>query len=194
MRLGSDLRTLLLRPVSTSHRLSISAQKDTAPTLPRSHAPPVSRRSIVTASFHLTLPHHIPQEGLLSSSSPVYAIQFGNSTRFIIVERSRSVCQGGRGALASGRISVPYYPVRGRITLTLLPSSFLVSAFIAKKDQRASSFALWSFYSLMNDSAIYSFGPAATSAFPASLPVYLPKFLINLPARSFAFSSHSEAF
>ena len=50
------------------------------------------------------------------------------------------------------------------------------------------------FYSLTDDSAIYSFGPAATSAFPASLPVYLPKFLINLPARSFAFSSHSEAF
>ena len=194
MRLGSDLRTLLLRPVSTSHRLSFSAQKDTDQSLRGSHAPPISRRSIVTVSFCLTLPHHIPQEGLLSSSSPVYTIQFGNSTRFIIVERSRSVCQGGRGTLASGRISVPYYPVRGSITLTLLPSSFLVSAFIAKKDQRASSFALWSFYSLMNDSAIYSFGPAATSAFPASLPVYLPKFLINLPAKSFAFSSHSEAF
>lgn len=194
MRLGSDLRTLLLRPVSTSHRLSFSAQKDTDQSLRGSHAPPISRRSIVTVSFRLTLPHHIPQEGLLSSSSPVYAIQFGNSTRFIIVERSRSVCQGGRGTLASGRISVPYYPVRGSVTLTLLPSSFLVPAFIAKKDQRASSSALWSFFSLMNDFAIYSFGPAATSAFPASLPVYLPKFLINLPARSFAFSSHSEAF
>ena len=98
MRLGSDLRTLLLRPVSTSHRLSISAQKGTDQSLRGSHTPPVSRRSIVTASFRLTLPHHIPQEGLLSSSSPVYEIQFGNSTRFIIVERSRSVCQGGRGS------------------------------------------------------------------------------------------------
>ena len=133
MRLGSDLRTLLLRPVSTSHRLSISAQKGTDQSLRGSHTPPVSRRSIVTASFRLTLPHHIPQEGLLSSSSPVYEIQFGNSTRFIIVERSRSVCQGGRGALASRRISVPYYPVKGSITLTLLPSSFLVSPFIAKR-------------------------------------------------------------
>ena len=159
---------------------------------------PFSRRSIVTASFRPTLPHHIPQEGLLSSSSPVYAIQFGNSTRFIIVERSRSVCQGGRGStcFCQQRWAYLSFPpsVRGSITLSLLPASFLVSAFIAKKDQRASSFALWSFYSLMNDSAIYSFGPAATSAFPASLPVYLPKFLINLPAKSFAFSSHSEAF
>lgn len=198
MRLGSDLRTLLLRPVSTSHRLSISAQKGTDQSLRGSHAPPISRRSIVTVSFRLTLPHHIPQEGLLSSSSPVYAIQFGNSTRFIIVERSRSVCQGGRGStcFCQQRWAYLSFPpsVRGSITLSLLPASFLVSAFIAKKDQRASSFALWSFYSLMNDSAIYSFGPAATSAFPASLPVYLPKFLINLPAKSFAFSSHSEAF
>ena len=127
MRLGSDLRTLLLRPVSTSHRLSFSAQKDTDQSLRGSHAPPISRRSIVTASFRLTLPHHIPQEGLLSSSSPVYAIQFGNSTRFIIVERSRSVCQGGRGSTCFCPLS------GGRITLTLLPSSFLVSPFIAKR-------------------------------------------------------------
>ena len=125
MRLGSDLRTLLLRPVSTSHRLSISAQKDTAPTLPRSHAPPVSRRSIVTASFRLTLPHHIPQEGLLSSSSPVYAIQFGNSTRFIIVERSRSVCQGGRG-------STCFFPLRGAHNIIPTPP-LLVPDFIAKR-------------------------------------------------------------
>lgn len=129
MRLGSDLRTLLLRPVSTSHRLSISAQKGTDQSLRESHTPPVSRRSIVTVSFRLTLPHHIPQEGLLSSSSPVYAIQFGNSTRFIIVERSRSVCQGGRGTLASA-------PSGGRITLTLLPSSSPVPAFIEKRPKR----------------------------------------------------------
>lgn len=119
MRLGSDLRTLLLRPVSTSHRLSISAQKDTDQSLRGSHAPPISRRSIVTVSFRLTLPHHIPQEGLLSSSSPVYTIQFGNSTRFIIVERSRSVCQGGRGE---------------HLLLNLIPTPpLLVPAFIAKK-------------------------------------------------------------
>ena len=39
----------------------------------------------------------------------------------------------------------------------------------------------------------YSFGPAATRALPASLLVYLSKFLMNLPARSLAFSSHSDA-
>ncbi len=38
-----------------------------------------------------------------------------------------------------------------------------------------------------------SLGPAATSALPASLVSYFLKFLMNLPARSFAFSSHSEA-
>ena len=36
-------------------------------------------------------------------------------------------------------------------------------------------------------------GPAATRAFPASLPSYFAKFLMNLPARSFALVSHSEA-
>ena len=36
-------------------------------------------------------------------------------------------------------------------------------------------------------------GPAETSAFPASFPVYFTKFLLNLSARSFAFVSHSEA-
>lgn len=134
MRLGSDLRTLLLRPVSTSHRLSISAQKGTDQSLRGSHTPPVSRQSIVTASFRLTLPHHIPQEGLLSSSSPVYAIQFGNSTRFIIVERSRSVCQGGRG-------STCFCPLSGAHNL-IPTSSLLVPAFIAKK--RPKSFFLCS--------------------------------------------------
>ncbi len=34
---------------------------------------------------------------------------------------------------------------------------------------------------------------AATKALPASFPSYLAKFLTNLAARSFAFSSHSEA-
>ena len=125
MRLGSDLRTLLLRPVSTSHRLSISAQKGTDQSLRGSHTPPVSRRSIVTASFRLTLPHHIPQEGLLSSSSPVYEIQFGNSTRFIIVERSRSVCQGGRG-------STCFFPLRGAHNIIPTPP-LLVPDFIAKR-------------------------------------------------------------
>ena len=142
MRLGSELRTLLLRPVSTSHRLSISAQKGTDQSLRGSHTPPVSRRSIVTASFRLTLPHHIPQEGLLSSSSPVYEIQFGNSTRFIIVERSRSVCQGGRGStcfrthlrsllpcqgahnLNSTPILFPCFPLYSKKTKELLPLLF----------------------------------------------------------------------
>ncbi len=41
--------------------------------------------------------------------------------------------------------------------------------------------------------AVYSFGPAVTSALPASLPSYLAKFLMKRPARSFAFSSHAEA-
>lgn len=79
------------------------------------------------------------------------------------------------------------------LLLNLIPTPpLLVPAFIAKK--RPKSFLYSLVFFLMDDSAIYSFGPAATSAFPASLPVYLPKFLINLPARSFAFSSHSEAF
>ena len=142
MRLGSDLRTLLLRPVSTSHRLSISAQKDTAPTLPRSHAPPVSRRSIVTASFHLTLPHHIPQEGLLSSSSPVYAIQFGNSTRFIIVERSRSVCQGGRGSTCFRTHLRSLLPCQGEHNLNSTPILFPCFRLYSKK--RPKSFFLCS--------------------------------------------------
>ena len=38
-----------------------------------------------------------------------------------------------------------------------------------------------------------AFGPAATSALPASLPSYLTKFLTKREARSFAFSSHWEA-
>lgn len=46
--------------------------------------------------------------------------------------------------------------------------------------------SLWSVYS-------YNCGPAATRALPASFPSYFAKFLINLCARSFAFSSHSEA-
>ena len=37
----------------------------------------------------------------------------------------------------------------------------------------------------------YSLGPASTRALPASLPVYLTKFLMNRPARSSAFFSHS---
>lgn len=41
--------------------------------------------------------------------------------------------------------------------------------------------------------AYQSCGPAATSALPASLPSYFLKFLMNLAARSFAFSSHSAA-
>ena len=119
MRLGSDLRTLLLRPVSTSHRLSISAQKDTAPTLPRSHAPPVSRRSIVTASFRLTLPHHIPQEGLLSSSSPVYTIQFGKEHPF-------HYCRAVKERLSRREGE--------HLLLNLIPTPpLLVPAFIAKK-------------------------------------------------------------
>ena len=40
----------------------------------------------------------------------------------------------------------------------------------------------------------YNCGPAATSALPASLLSYLAKFLMNLCARSFALTSHSEAF
>ncbi len=39
----------------------------------------------------------------------------------------------------------------------------------------------------------YNLGPAATRALPASLVVYLPKFLMKRAARSLAFSSHSDA-
>ena len=39
----------------------------------------------------------------------------------------------------------------------------------------------------------YNFGPAATNALPASLPVNFTKFLMKRPARSFAFSSHLQA-
>ena len=42
-------------------------------------------------------------------------------------------------------------------------------------------------------SPCYSFGPAATSALPASLPSYFLKFLMKRAARSLAFSSHSAA-
>ena len=39
----------------------------------------------------------------------------------------------------------------------------------------------------------YNCGPASTNAFPASFVVYLAKFLMKRPARSFAFTSHSAA-
>ena len=39
--------------------------------------------------------------------------------------------------------------------------------------------------------AYSALGPAATSALPASLPVYLTKFFWNRPARSRALVSHS---
>ena len=39
----------------------------------------------------------------------------------------------------------------------------------------------------------YSWGPAATRALPSSLPVYLVKFFWKRAARSFAFSSQTEA-
>ena len=39
----------------------------------------------------------------------------------------------------------------------------------------------------------YNCGPAETSALPASFPSYLAKFLMNLPAKSLALTSHSEA-
>ena len=39
----------------------------------------------------------------------------------------------------------------------------------------------------------YAWGPASTSALPASLPVYLTKFFSKRDARSFALFSHSEA-
>ena len=39
----------------------------------------------------------------------------------------------------------------------------------------------------------YTVGPALTSALPASLPVYLAKFLTKRAARSLAFASHSPA-
>ena len=39
----------------------------------------------------------------------------------------------------------------------------------------------------------YSWGPAATRALPASLVVYLAKFLMKRAAKSLAFSSHSAA-
>ena len=41
------------------------------------------------------------------------------------------------------------------------------------------------------DARDYSLGPASTRALPASLPVYLAKFLTKRPARSFALVSHS---
>ena len=42
-------------------------------------------------------------------------------------------------------------------------------------------------------STYYSFGPAATSALPASLPSYFLKFLMKRAARSSAFLFHSAA-
>ena len=39
----------------------------------------------------------------------------------------------------------------------------------------------------------YNWGPAATNALPAAFPSYLAKFLMNLPAKSFALTSHSDA-
>ena len=51
----------------------------------------------------------------------------------------------------------------------------------------------WFSHSFKYQLKSYSCGPAATSALPASFPSYLAKFLTNLCARSFAFSSHSEA-
>ena len=39
----------------------------------------------------------------------------------------------------------------------------------------------------------HSWGPAATRALPASLPVYFTKFFTKRPARSLAFSSHWAA-
>ena len=146
MRLGSDLRTLLLRPVSTSHRLSISAQKDTAPTLPRSHAPPVSRRSIVTASFRLTLPHHIPQEGLLSSSSPVYEIQFGKEHPFHYCRavKERLSRREGEHLLLPAKMGIPQFPslCQGEHNLISTPGLFPCFRLYSKK--RPKSFFLCS--------------------------------------------------
>lgn len=50
--------------------------------------------------------------------------------------------------------------------------------------------------STLNDQEMsnYNCGPAFTNAFPAAFPSYLAKFLMKRPARSLAFSSHSEAF
>ena len=39
----------------------------------------------------------------------------------------------------------------------------------------------------------YNWGPAATNALPAAFPSYLAKFLMNLPAKSLALTSHSDA-
>ncbi len=42
-----------------------------------------------------------------------------------------------------------------------------------------------------SEGADYSWGPAATRALPASLPVYLTKFLMKRPARSSALAFHT---
>lgn len=47
---------------------------------------------------------------------------------------------------------------------------------------------------LCSNSLDYASGPAFTRALPASLPVYLTKFLTKRPARSFAFASQSPTF
>lgn len=47
--------------------------------------------------------------------------------------------------------------------------------------------------SIFTQPSNYAWGPASTSALPASLPVYLTKFFSKRDARSFALFSHSEA-
>ena len=61
--------------------------------------------------------------------------------------------------------------------------------------EQACTFAAESYARVTNNLGVVctTCGPAATNALPASLPSYLAKFLMNLPAKSTAFFSHSEA-
>ena len=86
--------------------------------------------------------------------------------------------------------------------------SFLYLRFLIRFNAAASSFnvsgaavlmrQLRDYIDISNDYSrisglSYSWGPALTRALPAGLEVYFTKFLLNLEARSLAFSSHSAA-
>jgi len=77
--------------------------------------------------------------------------------------------------------------IRIAVKRAVLQSEFFI-LLIAKNSPTESGWGV-SFMCLLQCLKDYSWGPAATRALPSSLPVYLLKFLMKRPARSFAFSS-----
>ncbi len=71
-------------------------------------------------------------------------------------------------------------------------NTYLIIDHFFKKKRRDCSRLLYLSYCLI--AFDYNFGPAATRALPAALPVYFSKFLMKRPAKSFALVSHSDAF